>query len=190
MLLLTAHGVPLVLEFHPALTCERFCDLFLVLVGGNTVESATVIPWCSCGRSAKCERSAKYFLFANAISWGTGHCAGFSLGNTLQNARAICFVVLRQETHWSHCSLNEVFRTQQMSHLSTTYHRMITNAHPQLYTAISTRKTCRWVSAADSTRHVPWWFAIWRLHYDPTRLDLGRRRCSAARCVPAFPSAT
>jgi hypothetical protein len=35
MLLLTAHGVPLVREFHPTLTCERFCDLFSVLVGGN-----------------------------------------------------------------------------------------------------------------------------------------------------------
>jgi hypothetical protein len=38
------HGVPLVLEFHPALTYERFCDLFSVLVGGITVETAPDIP--------------------------------------------------------------------------------------------------------------------------------------------------
>jgi hypothetical protein len=89
MLLLTAHGVPLVLEFHPALTFERFCELFSVLVGGNrTVETAPDILWCSCGRSAKCERSAKCFLFANAKSLGTGHCAGCSLGSTRQNARS------------------------------------------------------------------------------------------------------
>ena len=29
------------LEFHPALTYERFCDLFSVIVGGITVENRT-----------------------------------------------------------------------------------------------------------------------------------------------------
>ena len=40
------------LEFHPALTYERFCDLFSVLVGGITVETAPDIPlvflWTLC----------------------------------------------------------------------------------------------------------------------------------------------
>jgi hypothetical protein len=33
-----------VLEFHPALTYERFCDLFSVLAEGITVETAPDIP--------------------------------------------------------------------------------------------------------------------------------------------------
>ena len=89
MLLLTAHGVPLVLEFHPALTYERFCDSFSPLVGGITVETALDIPLV--------------FLWTLCKVWTLNKV--FSLGSTgtRQNARAICFAVLRQKTHARPC---------------------------------------------------------------------------------------